>query len=249
VTDAPTARTEGLAQRQVLPVTAAGEPYDLRVLSMDESDAWVRRCVQLSLGELPEDATDDVDGITMLLTAGGHRARELVRVYDVDGILADGILERMTKKEVRDAALAMADSEDPFGEGARRLVEDLLGTPSSLLAATTRRILTTLTPMDDPTTTEEEPAASSDPGRSPNGPSEPGDSTGTEISALSGPASASSSSGSEATSASDARLEPSERPSPMASASAMPRPRSPRSNGEATNPAGGATTTSAPPAG
>lgn len=71
----------------------------------------------------------------------------------------------MTKRELHDTLEAMADAEDPFGEGAARLAAEVFGAPSRFLAAMTSLVLDGLaSPM----------------GPSPSGASTPGATSGNE---------------------------------------------------------------------
>ena len=174
------ARTEALALAQVLTVSVSGEPVALRTLTIDESDAWLRRLTGAVDVELP-DAEGDADTLARMLALPAQAALDLVAAYDVDGVLDEpaSLRTRMTKRELHAALEAMADAEDPFGEGAARLAAEVLGAPSRFLALVSETAM----------------AASSPPAPSPSGASAPGASTGSPTSAPAGAASASSSSG------------------------------------------------------
>ena len=181
-------RTEAEALRQVLTVSVGGEPVALRTLTIDESDAWLRRltgAVDVELGE----AEGDADTLARMLALPAQAALDLVAAYDIDGVLGDtdSLRTRMTKRELHSALEAMADAEDPFGEGAARLAAEVFGAPSRFLAAMTSLVLDGLA---SPTVSP------------PSGVSTPGASTGTGTSDPPGAASASSSAGRTATSGS-----------------------------------------------
>ena len=178
-------RTEADALRQVLRLTVGGEPVELRTLTIDESDAWLRRLTGAVDVELPE-TEGDADTLAQLLSLPARAALELVTAYDVDGVLGDAesLRTRMTKRELHAALEAMAGAEDPFGEGAARLADEVCGAPSRFLATMTRLVIDGLASPTAP---------------SPSGASTPGASTGPATSAPPGAASASSSSGRTAT--------------------------------------------------
>jgi len=182
------ARTEALALAQVLTVSVSGEPVALRTLTIDESDAWLRRLTGAVDVELP-DAEGDADTLARMLALPAQAALDLVAAYDVDGVLDEpaSLRTRMTKRELHAALEAMADAEDPFGEGAARLAAEVFGAPSRFLAAMTSLVIEGLASPTAP---------------SPSGASTPGASTGRETSAPAGAASASSSAGPTATSGS-----------------------------------------------
>jgi hypothetical protein len=179
-------RTEAEALAQVLTLSVGGEPVALRTLTIDESDAWLRRLTGAVDVELP-DAEGDADTLARMLALPAQAALELVAAYDVDGVLGDpeSLRTRMTKRELHAALEAMADAEDPFGEGAARLAAEVFGAPSRFLAAMTQLVIDGLASPTVP---------------SPSGASTPGVSTGPATSDPAGAASASSSAGRTATS-------------------------------------------------
>ena len=122
-----------------------------------------------------------------MLALPAQAALDLVAAYDVDGVLGDTetLRTRMTKRELHAALEAMADAEDPFGEGAARLAAEVFGAPSRFLAAMTSLVIDGLASPTAP---------------SPSGASTPGASTGPATSDPAGAASASSSAGRTATS-------------------------------------------------
>ena len=181
-------RTEDLGVAQVLPISVGGKSVVLRTLSSDESDVWLRRltgAVDIELG----DVEGTGEGLAHLLGLSAHAGLELIAAYDIDGTLGDhaNLGARMTKREVHDAVDAMAVAEDPFGEGAARLVDEVFGAPSSLLATMIRVVKERL----------EHPSDGSS-----NGAFAPGASTTTETSDRGGAKNGSSSSGSTGMSAS-----------------------------------------------
>jgi hypothetical protein len=179
-------RTEADALAQVLTVSVGGEAVELRTLTIDESDAWLRRLTGAVDIALP-DAEGDADTLARMLALPAQAALDLVAAYDKDGVLGDteALRTRMTKRELHEALEAMADAEDPFGEGAARLAAEVFGAPSRFLAAMTQLVLDGLASPTAP---------------SPNGASTPGASTGQGTAAPPGAASASSSVGPTATS-------------------------------------------------
>ena len=182
----PDERTEADALRQVLTVSVGGTPVELRTLTIDESDAWLRRLTGAVDVELPE-AEGDADTLARMLALPATAALDLVAAYDADGVLGDTetLRTRMTKRELHAALEAMADAEDPFGEGAARLAAEVFGAPSRFLAAMTSLVLEGLASPTE---------------RSPSGVSGPGASTGPGTSVPTGAESASSSAGPTATS-------------------------------------------------
>ena len=181
-------RTEAEALAQVLTISAGGEPVELRTLTIDESDAWLRRltgAVDVELGE----AEGDADTLARMLALPATAALDLLAAYDLDRVLGDveTLRSRMTKRELHAALEAMADAEDPFGEGAARLAAEVFGAPSRFLAAMTSLVIDGLASPTE---------------RSPTGASTPGASTGPRTSDPAGAASASSSAGPTATSGS-----------------------------------------------
>jgi hypothetical protein len=176
-------RTEADALRQVLQVSVGGEPVELRTLTIDESDAWLRRLTGAVDVELPE-AEGDADTLARLLSLPARAALELVAAYDVEGVLGDAevLRSRMTKRELHAALEAMAGAEDPFGEGAARLAAEVCGAPSRFLATMTSLVIDGLATAP-----------------SPSGASTPGASTGQRTSDPAGAVSASLSSGRTAT--------------------------------------------------
>jgi hypothetical protein len=177
-------RTEAEALAQVLTISVGGEPVTLRTLTIDESDAWLRRltgAVDVELGE----AEGDADTLARMLALPATAALDLVAAYDVDSVLGEpaSLRARMTKRELHGALEAMADAEDPFGEGAARLAAEVFGAPSRFLATMTSLVLDGLTTAP-----------------SPSGASTPGASTGQPTSDPAGAASASWSAGRTGTS-------------------------------------------------
>lgn len=173
-------RTEDLAIRQVLPITVGGETVELRTLTMDESDVWLRLLMETM--DRPLGEPSDADGMAKMLATPADAAVDLIVAYDIDGTLGpkEDIRARISKREARSAIEVMAEAEDPFGPGARRLVESVFGGASQFLAG----VLTTVTSVRE---------------ASLSGVSVDGISNG-ETSAPDGAASASSSTGSAATS-------------------------------------------------
>jgi hypothetical protein len=187
----PEERTEADALRQVLTVSVGGKSVELRTLTIDESDVWLRKLTGAVDVELPE-ADGDADTLARLLALPARAALELVAAYDVDGVLGDidSLRTRMTKRELHASLEAMAGAEDPFGEGAARLAAEVCGAPSRFLATVTSLVIDGLASPTAP---------------SPSGASTSGASTGRETSVPAGAASASSSSGPTATNGSGRR--------------------------------------------
>ena len=136
-------RTEDAALRGILTVSMGGQPYQLRTLTIDESDDWLGKLATgLSSVELPEGA-DGTAAMRALLTASSAAVASLVAAYDLDGILGGlaVIRGRMSKRELRAALDAMVTAEDPFGEDAARSVAEVFGAPSRFLAAGMRMVM------------------------------------------------------------------------------------------------------------
>ena len=81
-------RTEAEALAQVLTISVGGEPVALRTLTIDESDAWLRRLTGAVDVELAE-AEGDADTLARMLALPAQAALDLVAAYDVDGVLGD----------------------------------------------------------------------------------------------------------------------------------------------------------------
>lgn len=163
----------------VLPLSVGGERIDVRVLTIEESDAWLRKLtasIDVNMAGLGGDA----DGLAALLGLSGGLCVDLIEAYDLDHVLPADLRSVMSKGEARAALEAMATAEDPFGEGASRLVAEVFGAPSRFLAVMSQAAMDAASPSDG----------------SPNGASGNGASTTSETSAPPGPTSGSSSSGS-----------------------------------------------------
>ena len=174
-------RTEGVALSRSLPVVMGGEPFELRTLSIDESDAWLMQVgAALAAVDLPE-GSDGSDGVGLMLTASSGTVVGLVAAYDLEDVLGgpDAIRGRMSKRELRANMDAMVTAEDPFGEAVALSVATGFGLPSRFLASGMRVVLDQLeAPLLDASTN----------GRSASAPT-------TDASARNGRASSSSSAG------------------------------------------------------
>ena len=174
-------RTEGVALSRSLPVVMGGEPFELRTLSIDESDAWLMQVgAALAAVDLPE-GSDGSDGVGLMLTASSSTVVGLVAAYDLEDVLGgpDAIRGRMSKRELRANMDAMVTAEDPFGEAVALSVATGFGLPSRFLASGMRVVLDQLeAPLLDASTN----------GRSASAPT-------TDASARNGRASSSSSAG------------------------------------------------------
>jgi hypothetical protein len=136
-------RTEGAALSRSLPVVMGGEPFELRTLSIDESDAWLMRVgAALAAVDLPE-GSDGSDGVGLMLTASSSTVVGLVAAYDLDDVLGGeaAIRGRMSKRELRATMDAMVSAEDPFGEAVALSVATGFGLPSRFLASGMRVVL------------------------------------------------------------------------------------------------------------
>lgn len=137
-------RTEDLALRRVLPIAMGGARYELRTLTIDESDAWLRLVAE-RLAAIEDDLFKDsgVDSIAALLTASSRTVVGLVAAYDLEDTLGGeaAIRGRMSKPELRAAMDAMVTAEDPFGEAVARSVAEGFGVPSRFLASGMRMVL------------------------------------------------------------------------------------------------------------
>ena len=174
-------RTEGVALSRSLPVVMGGEPFELRTLTIDESDAWLMQVgAALAAVDLPE-GSDGSDGVGLMLTASSGTVVGLVAAYDLEDVLGgpDAIRGRMSKRELRANMDAMVTAEDPFGEAVALSVATGFGLPSRFLASGMRVVLDQLeAPLLDASTN----------GRSASAPT-------TDASARNGRASSSSSAG------------------------------------------------------
>ena len=135
-------RTEGAALSRSLPVVMGGAAFELRTLTIDESDAWLVKVGEaLNAIDVPEAGRSD--GVSALLTTSSSTVVGLVAAYDLDDILGgDGAIRgRMSKRELRSNMDAMVTAEDPFGEAVALSVATGFGLPSRFLAAGMRVVL------------------------------------------------------------------------------------------------------------
>jgi len=148
-------RTEGAALSRSLTVVMGGDAFELRTLTIDESDAWLMQVgTALSAVDIPE-STSDADAVGLLLTGSAGSVVGLVGAYDLDDILGDtgAIRGRMSKRELRVAMDAMVTAEDPFGEAVALSVATGFGMPSRFLASGMRVVLDQLAlPVPEPST-------------------------------------------------------------------------------------------------
>jgi hypothetical protein len=173
-----TTRTEEDALSGLLRIRVGGQPVELPVLTIEQSEAWLTRVAQLSAGvEVPDDGEPE-EQLRILLTAPLETKLDAVLAFDVTGRLGDRehLLRRMTPIELDVAFDAIALSMDPSGE-VSRLVAAAVGTPTRLLAVGLQAM-----------------RGVSRPASSPSSPSPNGDSTHA-LSVLASPESNSSSSG------------------------------------------------------
>ena len=130
--------------RRILPITMGGQPYELRTLGLDESDAWLAQvAAKLSEVDLP-DAPTGADSITALMTWSSGAVLSLVLAYDLGNALGGeaAIRAAMSKQELKAAMDAMVTAEDPFGEAVAHSVAVGFGAPSRFLASGMRMVLT-----------------------------------------------------------------------------------------------------------
>jgi hypothetical protein len=119
-----------------------GQPYELRTLTLDESDEWLGKvAAAMSAIEIPDEVSWLGD-IAALLTTSATAVAGLVAEYDRDGVLGglDVIRARMTKRELKAAMDAMVTAEDPFGTDVARSVATGFGAPSQTLAFGIERV-------------------------------------------------------------------------------------------------------------
>ena len=137
-----TDRTEELALRRLLPVTMGGAAYELRTLTIDESDAWLVK-VGAALSTIDVEDIGATSGVSALLTSSSSAVVELVAAYDLDDTLGGvpAIRGKMSKRELRATMDAMVSAEDPFGEAVALSVATGFGLPSRFLAAGIRVVL------------------------------------------------------------------------------------------------------------
>lgn len=115
-------RTEELGLSARLPLVVGGQPVELRVLDLNESDKWLALLNPIDI---------ETDMSTQLML-------DLVVAYDVDKVLgtAAELRGRMTKRELNDALNQMVRAEDPFEEASRSVVAAsgvLSNMPNSLM--------------------------------------------------------------------------------------------------------------------
>lgn len=200
-----TDRTEGTGLAGLLTVVMDGQPYQLRVLTIERTEAWQRQAAAQVAGMDVPDEASATDLLTILMRAGTDAAIAALAAYDEAGVLggADGIRARMNPMELRAAMEVVMAAAVPFDLDASRSVAAVFGGPTRTLAATLAlTIAQTLMGRPVP--------ASSMPGPSPDGAS------ATTTSDEPGPPSSSSSAGSTATTSSDATPSSDAMPSPTA---------------------------------
>ena len=128
------ARTEEDALDGVLHLTLGGQPVELRVLTIAESDVWLDLLASTLSGlDIPE-SQDAAGDIRSYFTASSEAAIGLVEAYDVDKKLGD-LRSTAHKREIPIALERMIEAEDPFGEAAAHSVAVAFGAPSRFLGA------------------------------------------------------------------------------------------------------------------
>lgn len=133
-------RTEELGHAGLLPVTIGGRRVDLPVLSIEQSERWLRHVGVLVEGAAIPERLADVFNLL------GPRLADAVVAYETLGACPElcpdrgvepgpehahvgglggvgGIQKRMTKRELRDAVEAMFLAENPFVTDLRSVVE------------------------------------------------------------------------------------------------------------------------------
>lgn len=128
-------RTEEAALGGFLSLSMDGRQYQVPVLTIERSDAWLRLVADATANvRLPSD--DDGGAIVhQLLTASAGAALDLVVAYDRTGVLggADAIRAAMSKRELRSALETMVTAEDPYGEDGAHSVAVALGAPTRMV--------------------------------------------------------------------------------------------------------------------
>ena len=138
-------RTEEEALDGHLHITLGGQPVELRVLTIAESDVWLDLLAATLSGlDVPE-SEDAASDIRSYFTASSEAAIGLVEAYDVDHTLGD-LRATAHKREIPVVLERMIVAEDPFGEGAAHSVAVAFGAPSRFLAAGMDLALTALVP-------------------------------------------------------------------------------------------------------
>jgi hypothetical protein len=139
------ARTEEDGLDAVLHLTMGGQPVELRVLTIAESDAWLARLAATLSGlDVPEHEDPEAN-IRSYFTASSEAALGLVEAYDLDHKLGD-LRATAHKREVSVALERMIEAEDPFGEKAAHSVAAAFGAPSRFLSAGMDLALAALVP-------------------------------------------------------------------------------------------------------
>jgi hypothetical protein len=137
-------RTEDAALRGVLPIAVGTETVELRVLTFDETDAWLDRTAEVISALEVEDSPDPGMLLGSAMRAGSEAALRTLRDYDRDGKLGDDIRSRLTPSQLREALEAVYSVALPFDAGSARLTAAAFGGPTrymtALLTATMSRL-------------------------------------------------------------------------------------------------------------
>lgn len=101
-------RTEELGLAARLPIVVGGQPVELRILNLDESEKWQEQFEQF-------DVSFDTPAEAKRTTAA---MLELVTAYDIDGALGVDLRKRFSRGELYAAFKQMTRAEMPFLEDA-----------------------------------------------------------------------------------------------------------------------------------
>jgi hypothetical protein len=173
-------RTEDDGEAGILRITVGGQPVELRVLTIAESDDWKDQLARrLAAMDIVDPGADGGALLSTLFRVGADARLDMLVAYDVDHVLGDreSLRRRLTQAELARALDLMVEAEGPFGMADARSVAEAFGKPLQVAAG----ILRALEDLSAPAS-------------SPSGPSSTGDSP-TPTSDDGGPGSSSSSAG------------------------------------------------------
>lgn len=132
-------RTEDLGEIGVLHLTVGGQPVRLRVLTIEESDAWLDTLARvLSSLDVPDMEGEPADVMARVFRAGSDARVRVVAAYDIEGVLGgvEAVRKRMSKQELASALEVMVEAEGPLGMVDARSVVEAFGLPLKRAAGT-----------------------------------------------------------------------------------------------------------------
>lgn len=138
-----TERTEDLGEVGVLHLTMRGQPVKLRVLTIEESDAWLDTLARLLSGlDVPDMEGDAAEAMARVFHAGSDARLSVIAAYDIEGVLGgpDAIRKSMSKQELAAALEVMVEAEGPLGLADARSVVEAFGLPLKRAAVTLRAL-------------------------------------------------------------------------------------------------------------